>query len=316
MTVPEIVRELVDGEWRTTVGSSGGGGGGDASDVTVDPAVGGQTNVQDALEALAAGGSQPIEHLVYEFEFDTPDLAPVNEIQQVAITGTPDGGTFTVTLDGVESDPIDFDADATAVTLALAGPLAPFPLNVTVTGDNPTFAVEYTDGLLVPTLELGDNSLTGGTSPTVAVTRTQDASPGLVVATLAEEEGLYDSWFEIPERWIVDTGTASGNLGFFLAKAQRGFFDYGPGAADLTLADDLEYAIGMNANSNSNNLSLLAAMGTTGYRLVPATVATEALENGGELRLCVTATGRPNGDPLDNPTAGRALLHLLLLRAV
>ncbi len=65
--------------------AEGGGGGGQASDVTVDPAVEGETNVQDALEALASGGSQPGATYKVDAIFNEPSVAvpyPITAVDQ------------------------------------------------------------------------------------------------------------------------------------------------------------------------------------------------------------------------------------------
>ncbi len=63
-----------------------GGGGGQASDVTVDPAVEGETNVQDALEALASGGSQPIATKTITAAEVTDRWDADNSVAAIAIT--------------------------------------------------------------------------------------------------------------------------------------------------------------------------------------------------------------------------------------
>jgi hypothetical protein len=43
----------------------------------------------------------------------------VDEVQTIVLTGTPTGGTFTITFDGEDTDEIAFDATAAAVQAAL-----------------------------------------------------------------------------------------------------------------------------------------------------------------------------------------------------
>jgi hypothetical protein len=86
-------------------------------------------------------------------------------IQSVSITGTPDGGTFT--LFGFA--PLDWDVDAPTMEAAIQ---AVYP-SATVSGSNPDFLVTGTPG---ESLVLDNNSLTGGTSPDVAIATTQ--APG------------------------------------------------------------------------------------------------------------------------------------------
>lgn len=114
----EVGRRLVGGEWVTNVADEGGGSSSAASDVTVSPTVAGESNVQDALEALESGGSQPVtpdqvSGLSLWFDASTLDLADndqvatwpdlsdngfdatsgdvLNEMQTVDITGASEG---------------------------------------------------------------------------------------------------------------------------------------------------------------------------------------------------------------------------------
>lgn len=107
-----------------------------------------------------------------------------NEIQSITTTGTPTGGTFTLSYAGQTTTPIAFNAASTVVASALtalssigtgnvtaAGGALPTAVTVTFTG-----ALAATD---VATLT-ATSSLTGGTTPTVAITTT---TPGVVGST-------------------------------------------------------------------------------------------------------------------------------------
>lgn len=107
------------------------------------------------------------------------DFAPLsNEVQSVAITGGPTGGTYTLTLSGQTTSGIDYDATASEVQAALealsnvapgdvscaGGPHPGTPVTVTFSGD---FA-----GTDVPQMSGDGTGLTGGTTPAVVVTTT------------------------------------------------------------------------------------------------------------------------------------------------
>jgi len=101
-----------------------------------------------------------------------------NEVQSVAITGTPTGGTFTLTYDGQTTATIAFNAAASAVQTALealsniapgdvtcgGGALPGSPVTVTFGGSLADEDVAQMTGSAV--------GLTGGTSPAVVVTTT------------------------------------------------------------------------------------------------------------------------------------------------
>lgn len=98
-----------------------------------------------------------------------------NETQTVTITGTPTGGSFTLTYDGNTTAAIAYNATAAQVKSALiaATPLASNQVS-TAGGALPGSAVTVTidlDGLNPPQMT-ATSSLTGGTSPAVAVTTT------------------------------------------------------------------------------------------------------------------------------------------------
>lgn len=101
--------------------------------------------------------------------------APANELQRVTITGAPTGGTFTLTYSGQTTAAIPYNAAASAVQTALealsnigvgdvsctGGALPGAPVDVEFTGDLAGISV---------TQMTATSSLTGGTTPAVAVT--------------------------------------------------------------------------------------------------------------------------------------------------
>ncbi|MFB7867349.1 hypothetical protein [Streptomyces sp. NPDC056069] len=104
-----------------------------------------------------------------------PYAAVTNEVQSVTVTGSPTGGTFTLTFNGQTTGAIAYNATAAAVQTALVALSNINPGDVTVTGNaggpySVSFGGQY----------LGDNvaqmtataSLTGGTTPGVTVATT------------------------------------------------------------------------------------------------------------------------------------------------
>lgn len=105
-----------------------------------------------------------------------PYAAATNEVQTVTITGSPTGGTFTLTFNSQTTAGIAYNATAATVRTALEALSNINPGDVTVTGSaggpyTVTFGGQY----------LGDNTaqmtasaagLTGGTSPAVNVATT------------------------------------------------------------------------------------------------------------------------------------------------
>lgn len=111
--------------------------------------------------------------------------APSNgtdEVQTVTITGTPTGGTFTLSFGGFTTAAIAYNANAATVQAALEALPTIGTGGVTCGGGalpgvavTVTFAGNLTK-LAVATITVGTNALTGGTSPAVAVTET---TPGV-----------------------------------------------------------------------------------------------------------------------------------------
>jgi len=119
-----------------------------------------------------------------------------NEVQTLTITGTPTGGTFTITYDGVTSAAIAYNANAAAVQSALeamsniavgdvtcgGGALPGTPVTITFGG-----SLAGTDVPLATTT----GSLTGGTTPTATIATTTAGDPSTdLLAPTATSGGL------------------------------------------------------------------------------------------------------------------------------
>lgn len=112
--------------------------------------------------------------------------APSNgtsEVQTLAVTGTPTGGTFKLEFKGQRTGAINHNADAAAVVAALVALSTIGAGGVTATGTlaSPTFAVAITfagsqAARAQPLITVVASALTGGTTPAAAVTET---TPGV-----------------------------------------------------------------------------------------------------------------------------------------
>jgi hypothetical protein len=136
--------------------------------------------------------------------FTGAPAAGTNEVWTVATTGTPTGGTFRLRVGGRPTAPIAYNAAAAVVEAAVealghignvitsgGGPL-PTGVTLTFTG------VRGAHSLGATFLAVFDNSLTGGATPTVTVTRTTpgvDATlrgaPAGTIAVRTDTGGLY-----------------------------------------------------------------------------------------------------------------------------
>lgn len=103
-----------------------------------------------------------------------------NRVQVVTITGTPTGGTFTLSHGGATSAPIAYNAANSAVQTAVRA-LGGAMTNATVTGSagGPYTVTLGVAGVATGPLTASGAALTGGTNPKVAVTTSPSLDLGL-----------------------------------------------------------------------------------------------------------------------------------------
>jgi len=104
----------------------------------------------------------------------------VNEAQLYTVTGSPTGGTFKLTFEGQETGTIAYNAAAATVQSALEALTTIGSGNVSVSGSaggpwTATF-IAVLQGTPIPLPTLSNNSLTGGSSPSVTIAQT---TPGV-----------------------------------------------------------------------------------------------------------------------------------------
>jgi hypothetical protein len=95
-----------------------------------------------------------------------------SEVQTITITGTPTGGTYTLTFDGETTGNIAYNANAAAIEAALEALPNIDPDEVTVAGSGPYTATFVLALGNVPQMTADGTNLTGGTTPDVTVTTT------------------------------------------------------------------------------------------------------------------------------------------------
>jgi hypothetical protein len=137
----------------------------------------------------------------------------VNEIQTVTITGTPTGGTFTLSYKGQTTTAIAYNAAAAAVQAALQALSTIGSGNATVSGSaGGPYTVTFVGALAgINVDQLGAvGSFTGGSSPAVAVVT---ATPG--------QPAPYVNGF-IPSGTVIGLVTATGLFGPYTSGASDG----------------------------------------------------------------------------------------------
>jgi hypothetical protein len=158
-----------------------------------------------------------------------PYAGDASEAQTVTITGTPTGGTFTLTLNGETTAAIAYNATAAAVESALEALPSLDAASVTVTGGpGPgtayvvTFGGSYAGANVAQMTTSG--SFTGGTSPAVAVTTTTagggtatdglDVPAGFLFNSIEMYTGDANKGAPLMERGFIKPWKLPANSGF------------------------------------------------------------------------------------------------------
>jgi hypothetical protein len=115
--------------------------------------------------------------------------AGTDEVQSVAVSGTPTGGTFRLSFDGQRTDPLAHDGTTAAMQTALRALPAIGATGVTVTGTPPNYVLTFGGSLAkldVPQVQAADVALTGGTTPGVTTATT---TPGVTATGRGAPKG-------------------------------------------------------------------------------------------------------------------------------
>lgn len=164
----DLARQMAAGDWKEALGAS------------------------DAMIAawFSARDVTPVWHL--------DGFAGSNETQTVTITGTPTGGTFTLTYNGDTTAAIAYNATAADVESALSALDTLDDIDITVTGGpgpGTAYVVAFdgSDSAGVNVAEMtSSGSFTGGTTPAVAVATTSGGDGAVTVNGVAIPSQTYD----------------------------------------------------------------------------------------------------------------------------
>lgn len=192
-----------------------GGLGGARELLVPDPEIGGNRDIQQAyLGPISYAGEfefyarMEMLALLFYGAFGDADSsaggAAGAEVQTVTISGTPTGGTFTLTYRGQTTAAIAYNAIASAVDTALEALTTIGAGNVAVTGGpgpgTPyivTFGGALTNTNIRP-LTANSSGLTGGTDPDVSVAETTAGSAGVGIHTITPADTI--PWLSVEER--------------------------------------------------------------------------------------------------------------------
>lgn len=153
------------------------------------------------------------------------------EVQTLSTTGTPTGGTFTLSYNGQTTAGIAFNAAAATVQTALR--LLPGLTGTVITaggGALPTPVTLTFSGTLLgpqPAIVANGAALTGGTTPTAAVARTTPGVSALGVAVAATRKAYYNTDLKLsrvraPRPHAFMVGRRDNNLAVTLGPVSAG----------------------------------------------------------------------------------------------
>lgn len=103
---------------------------------------------------------------------NVPQVGVADEVQELTVSGTPTGGTWRLSFYGLETADLAHNISAANLQAALEAVPTIGTGNVTVTLALSVYTVTFGGALAgqnLPLLVLSDNSLTGGTAPTVTI---------------------------------------------------------------------------------------------------------------------------------------------------
>lgn len=220
-----------------------------------------------------------------------------NEVQGLALTDA-DGGTFTLTFDGYETDPIAYDATAEAVQAALealesigegnvkvtGGPLPDEPLTITFVGE----LGEQNVAALVP-----DDTLLTAPAPAVEITEVTTGGAGVNevqrIAVLNATGGTFTLTFD---------GKTTSSIAFdadaaALESALEGLESIGAGNVGVTADDDGSFLVEFKGSLEETDVSLITAnAGSLTGATAAASIST------------ITAGGDDTGEVESTPNEG------------
>jgi hypothetical protein len=191
-----------------------------------------KTGDNKPLDLQLREGSNPVDLTGATGTFSMIQREGEDEQQTITISGSPSGGTFTLTFLDDTTDAIARNATATTVKNELEelGTIGYGDLTVTGSAGGPwviTFGGTLT-ATDVPTLT-ATSSLTGGSSPAIAVTTTNttrksvsraislvDADEGLIrvpwTSADLDTPGIYDAEITITDSGVIQTYPSTGYL--------------------------------------------------------------------------------------------------------
>jgi len=175
------------------------------------------TDVLKILAGFTAGGTSGLS-LAFFAPVGTAapaGVAGTAGVQTVTVSGTPTGGTFTLTWNGKTTAPIAYNAAAAAVQAALNALAGGSSITATG-GPLPTTAVTVAfPAAVAQTTLVAGSSLTGGTTPAVAVAVTTPGTQSTTSASAVPSASYFDAGLCDAKGLGIKTNISSTNVKAF-----------------------------------------------------------------------------------------------------
>lgn len=153
------------------------------------------TDQQKTFDVTFIESNPNVLGLFYKVTTPTPTGAGTSEVQTVTISGAPTGGDFVLVFGGDATTDLAFNATAAAVQSALEALPGIGAGNVTVAGSaGGPYTVTFAGTLATEDVAQmhATSNLTGGTSPSVAVTTTTAGASGSLLKVTDDVSGKID----------------------------------------------------------------------------------------------------------------------------
>ena len=139
-----------------------------------------------------------------------PGIAGTDEIQFLAITGSPTQGGYELDYNGDSTNPIAWDADAATIQSELEGLTGLSAGDVTVTGSNGTFSFTFDGPLIDPDTITAQNS-TMLAACTITVGNPSSGGLGGSITVMESVRGSGPQFFDVPGNWSLKRLPSSGD---------------------------------------------------------------------------------------------------------
>ena len=176
------------------------------------------TQIESGSIDFGVDASEPTLDKAFSFQLNNLKVTAqagigANEVQRIAITGQPAGGTYTLTYAGQTTNPISYSANAGKVQAALEalGNISSGDVQCTTDASTGEILVEFKGSLSrtdVPLLVADSSGLIGGDNPTATITVTQDGLPA--------DDSLLGRFLKLD----VDSGSLKLNTGVTLSSEE------------------------------------------------------------------------------------------------